>query len=407
VSDRKFAELATPARAPGRAVCPRCRRPETVCYCPSLPSLPTRTRVVVLQHPRERRVGIGTGRMAHLSLPGSVLRVGIDFSGDDVLAAALAGPSPAYVLYPRPGAVAPGDLPRDTAITLVVLDGTWSQARKLLHRNPILAGLPGIAFAPSAPSNYRIRRQPAPFCVSTIEALAETLAALEPGGDRFQRLREPFEAMVSRQEHFVHAVKASRHRHQPGPRRPPALATRLCAAWPRVVCVQGEANAWPWDQPGRPPPEIIHWLAHRPATGESYQLVVAPRRGLSTGTPLHAELSEAALLAGASGGDWRRSWQEFLRPDDLLLLWGRYHGDAAAAEELALPGWLDLRADVSRTLRRKVGTVEACAAALGAPIAPLPLPGRGGRRLSGLVAVARAFASWPLNAPLPARVSGA
>jgi DTW domain-containing protein YfiP len=407
VSDRKFAELAIPPEAPGRAVCPRCRRPSTVCYCPALPSLATRTRVVVLQHPRERRVGIGTGRMAHLSLPGSVLRVGVDFTDDAVLAAALAGPAPAYVLYPRPGAVSPAELPRDTPITLVVLDGTCSQARKLLHRNPVLARLPGIAFAPSAPSNYRIRRQPAPFCVSTIEALAETLAALEPGGERFERLREPFEVMVSRQEHFVRAVRASRHRHEPGPRRPPALATRLAAAWPRVVCVQGEANAWPWDHPDRPTPEIIHWLAHRPATGESYERVVAPRRGLASGTALHARLAQSALLGGATADQWRRSWQEFLRPDDLLLLWGRYHGDLAAAEQLALPGWLDLRTEVSRTLRRKVGTVEACAAALSASIGLLPLSGRGGRRLSGLVAVARALASWPLNAPLPARVSGA
>jgi DTW domain-containing protein YfiP len=385
-----------------RSVCPRCRRPAVVCWCAHLPALATRTRVVVLQHPRERRVGIGTGRMAHLSLAGSVLRVGVDFTGDRVLAEALAG-GPAYVLYPRPGAVAPADLPRDPPITLVVLDGTWSQARKLLARNPVLARLPGIAFQPSAPSNYRIRRQPAPFCVSTIEALAETLAALEPGGDRFERLRVPFEAMVAGQERFIREVRAARHR-RPGPPRPPALAGRLAAAWSSLVCVQGEANAWPWDHPERPPAEIVHWLAHRPSTGERYELVVAPRGALATGTPRHTELAAEQILKGAPAAEWRRSWEAFLRPDDLVVAWGRYHLDLAAAAGLPLGATLDLRAEVSKMLRRRVGTVEDCAVLLGRQRARLAEV-RGVRRLEGLVVVAGELAR--LNAPLPPRVVAA
>jgi len=67
-------------------VCARCRRPQVVCYCAQLSRLPTRTRVLVLQHPRERRVGIGTARMAQLALPNSFLRVGINFADDPVVA---------------------------------------------------------------------------------------------------------------------------------------------------------------------------------------------------------------------------------------------------------------------------------------------------------------------------------
>ena len=55
----------------------RCRRPQSHCYCASLPQLTTKTRVVFLQHPRERHVAIGTARMAHLSLPQSTLVEGI------------------------------------------------------------------------------------------------------------------------------------------------------------------------------------------------------------------------------------------------------------------------------------------------------------------------------------------
>src|SRR6185295_13442341 len=83
----------------GRPSCARCMRPVAVCYCAHLQVMPTRTRVLLLQHPREQRMAIGTARMAHLSLPGSALRVGTDFSADPVVTAALADPSPPYVLF--------------------------------------------------------------------------------------------------------------------------------------------------------------------------------------------------------------------------------------------------------------------------------------------------------------------
>ena len=55
--------MPAPAPFERRAVCARCRRPERVCYCRHLTSIETTTRIVLLQHPRERRVAIGTARM--------------------------------------------------------------------------------------------------------------------------------------------------------------------------------------------------------------------------------------------------------------------------------------------------------------------------------------------------------
>ena len=54
-------------------------RPERVCYCAHVVPIETRTRVILLQHSRERRMPVGTARMAHLALPQSVLRVGVSF----------------------------------------------------------------------------------------------------------------------------------------------------------------------------------------------------------------------------------------------------------------------------------------------------------------------------------------
>ena len=73
------------------------------CYCDRITVLPTRTRILLLQHPREERVAIGTARMAMLALPNARRRVGLDFSQDPEVLAALASSSPAYVLFPGPG----------------------------------------------------------------------------------------------------------------------------------------------------------------------------------------------------------------------------------------------------------------------------------------------------------------
>jgi DTW domain-containing protein YfiP len=181
------------------------------CFCDRITILPTRTRILMLQHPREHHVAIGTARMAHRALPNSRLRVGTHFAEDPGVLAALADSPATYVLFPGPGAVPVEQLPRDRALTLVVLDGTWSQARKLLRLNPSIAALPRVAFRPLKPSAYVIRKEPADFCVSTIEALAEVLGVLEPEGGRFARLLDPFHAMVDRQLWFQTEVRSSRH----------------------------------------------------------------------------------------------------------------------------------------------------------------------------------------------------
>lgn len=359
------------------------------CFCDRITVLPTRTRILLLQHPRERHMAIGTARMAHRALPSSRLRVGLDFAGDPEMQAVLADSPATYVLFPGPEALPVQQLPRDRSITLVVLDGTWWQARKLLKLNPAIARLPRVAFRPRKPSAYVIRREPADFCVSTIEALAEVLGVLEPEGGRFERLLDPFHAMVERQRWFQAEVRSRRHHDSPSPASvsPRALfAARLAADWSRLVCVHGEANAWPRHHPARQEPETVHWVAHRPATAETFEAVLAPRQALGPATPEHLELLPERLRAGGTVQAWHDAWQDFTRPDDILVMWGTFYRDLAAADGLPLrfPS-VNLRAEASRVLRQRVGTIETSMTALGATPVPLALPGRGGRRLAALV----------------------
>jgi DTW domain-containing protein YfiP len=385
-----------------RAVCSRCHRPEVVCVCGLAPALETRTRVLFLQHPRERRMAIGTARLAHLGLPGSILRVGLDFSADPVVQAALAAAPPPFVLFPGPGAVDVHDLPPEAPVSLIVLDGTWSQAKKLLRLNPQLAALPRLAFSPQRPSAYQIRRQPAEHCVSTIEALGEVLSVLEPADSPVARLLEPFFAMVGRQQRFAREVHACRHRRT-GPQRPlrePAGLRQLRACLARVVCVHGEANAWPRSHPDWQPAEIVHWIAHRPATGERLEVIVRPRRALAPAALRHLGLPPAELARGIDVAAWREGWDRFRRSEDQLVSWGNFPLEVARLDDLALGACLDLRAESSQWFHTKAGPVEAMAERLGAPPAGSAGQPRGTRRMAALLGILERIAA---NEPLMAQ----
>ena len=178
-----------------RIICPRCNRPESRCLCALIPSLPSRTRVLILQHPSEVNHALNTARLAALGLVNAELVVG------ETVDPALLNP-PGYracLLFPgedaQPlAASAAGQQP----MLLVVPDGTWRKARKLLHLNPALAALPRVTLDGAPPSRYRLRKAPAAGALSTIEAITQALEVLEAPAS-FQALLAPFDALIDGQ----------------------------------------------------------------------------------------------------------------------------------------------------------------------------------------------------------------
>ena len=381
-----------------RAVCGRCLRPESVCYCRHLTSIDTATRVVLLQHPRERHVAIGTARMASLCLRNSELHIGVSWEGSPELDRALSDPArPAALLYPGEGAVDVEASPPAGPITLIVVDGTWMQARKLVRQNPRIAALPRYAFVPRAPSEYRIRREPHETYVSTIEALVHVLSALEGDRARFEALLLPFRAMIDAQIEHESRLHAARVRHEekrdPGPWLP-HLPTLLRKRPRDLLCVIGEANAWPCDDiHKRPayPDELVQWIACRPATGEVFEAFVAPSNPMSPNTTLHTRLSLAQLASGGRLTDELLRWRAFVRPSDVLCTWGRYGASLFAGAGGDLPRErLDLRVITRAFLQARVEQLEDTAQRLGDfGTPPVVGTGRGGERLGQLVHLTR------------------
>lgn len=182
-----------------RPRCSRCKRPASHCLCALIPDLSSRTEILVLQHPDEVDHALNTANLAVLGLRNATLQVGEVFES-----------LPQWLSQPgyRTRLLFPGDDAQPLTCTageedgrpvrLVVPDGTWRKARKLLHLNPALAALPRVTLTDMAPSRYRLRKAPMEGSLSTLEAIVAALDVLEAPAD-YQALLKPFDALIEGQ----------------------------------------------------------------------------------------------------------------------------------------------------------------------------------------------------------------
>jgi DTW domain-containing protein YfiP len=159
--------------------------------------------VVVVMHCFEAQRSTNTGRLAVRMLEGAHVRL----RGE--LDAPVETPLPGrrMVLFPLEHArpLVPEDA-RDGPVTLVVPDGSWSQARRIARRDPFAVGAQAVSIpAGVATSAYGLRRSDRAGALCTMEAIAIAMGILE--GERVgSALRAGFEAWRAGAE----AVRAGR-----------------------------------------------------------------------------------------------------------------------------------------------------------------------------------------------------
>ena len=184
----RLSRSATPRYARGplyTTVCETCHRPTVACVCDRIVSFPTERRVLVLQHPQERDVVLGSAQILEASLPKAKIVVGLSWRNlAHALGEETVDPRRWALLFPDRESEGEKAASRDKSSVepaalegIVVLDGTWSKAKTLLWRNPWLIKLNRLTLAPSKPSIYgRLRAEPRPELVSTLESVAAALA---------------------------------------------------------------------------------------------------------------------------------------------------------------------------------------------------------------------------------------
>lgn len=200
-----------------RPLCLRCTRPLEHCLCALIPNLPSLSRVLILQHPSEVKHALNTARLAALGLENAELLVGEVFES---LPALLQRPGyQSCLLFPGESAQPVAQFAEQHGtmpLQLVVPDGSWRKARKILHVNPLLAALPRVLLPDGLQSRYRLRKAPMPGALSTIEAIVEALNRIEAPAS-FDPLLKPFEALIEGQ---ITAMGAQTYQRNHGSQEP-------------------------------------------------------------------------------------------------------------------------------------------------------------------------------------------
>src|SRR5262249_29032421 len=141
-----------------------------------------RTELVLLRHAKETWRTSNTGRISALALERcEVLEVGAKGADRDAfelrIAELLEATGRIYLLYPGPGVEPPRFESAGDRLRLSGPEGFGHQVRRLLRRGRGWANLPRLSF----PGEHalRLRRPPNPDGMSTIEAIARALGAIE------------------------------------------------------------------------------------------------------------------------------------------------------------------------------------------------------------------------------------
>jgi DTW domain-containing protein len=207
-----------PAPPDPDAECPHCRKAIALCVCEGVVPFDNAVSLLILQHPQEQDRELGTARLAALHFKNALFKIGLSWPSLTKILGRTVDPQRWAVLYlgsVKAAAVLPD---RDVVVVnrngnavdrqdealrgiegVILLDGTWSQAKALWWRNAWMLKCKRVVLGPKRPSRYgRLRREPRSDGLSTIEAAAMLLARLEKKPEIETALNASFERMLAR-----------------------------------------------------------------------------------------------------------------------------------------------------------------------------------------------------------------
>jgi DTW domain-containing protein len=209
-------QLAPAAEA--EAECPRCRKLPALCVCGGITPIDNKITLMILQHPQEQDRDLGTARLTVLHFEHALLKIGLSWPSltkilgrtadphrwavvylGSLKAASLAPEREIVVVNRKGNAVEHQDAALREIEGIILLDGTWTQAKALWWRNAWMLKCKRIVLAPKRPSRYgALRREPRSDGLSTLEAAALLLARLERRPEIEVALTASFERLLTR-----------------------------------------------------------------------------------------------------------------------------------------------------------------------------------------------------------------
>jgi DTW domain-containing protein len=188
-------------------------------------AIDNRIFILILQHPREKKEALATALITRAMLSRAELVVGLSWPNLSLALGRKVDAGRWAVLYlgsARPARLGlrhevialdrRGEPAADQEAMLkgidgvVLLDGTWKEAKTLWWRNPWLLKLRRLVLNPQHPSRYgRIRREPRREALSTLEATAMLLKNLDGGPEVEATLLSALDRLLAEARRPVHS----------------------------------------------------------------------------------------------------------------------------------------------------------------------------------------------------------
>ncbi|CAA0376240.1 unnamed protein product [Arabidopsis thaliana] len=222
-----------------RQICDNCDRPNAICLCHVLPPdlIPTNTEIIILHHPHESRHKLNTTPLLTKSLLNvtriparRLLRRHISTAGGTALPA----PPTIYLFPSSPSSPAVTisefkslnllnhrEISNPPPLRLIVFDATWKHAKEMVKASEVVLREAGavrvcldteidasVSGGTIYDSELVLRKEPFGGCVTTAEAVARCLGAIEPDGEEIERkLISVLKEMVRFQSKYLKPMK--------------------------------------------------------------------------------------------------------------------------------------------------------------------------------------------------------
>lgn len=183
----RLARATKPFNARGARLirCEHCLLAQSHCICAQTTTMTCGVDWILLMHEDEVLKPTNTGRLLAELFPAAtfVFEWARVLPPEDLLNL-IADPNRLCLLvFPAENALTPAQAQQQAEhngqrLTLILLDGTWKQARKMFNRTPWLAGLPSVSL-PVSNSQYALRKAAHDGCLSTAEAAIGLLDHLD------------------------------------------------------------------------------------------------------------------------------------------------------------------------------------------------------------------------------------
>jgi DTW domain-containing protein YfiP len=352
-------------------------RPSAVCHCELIPRIENQTEIIIAQHIRERSHPFNTARIVNQSLTNSKLLV--DYA-ENFENHSHQIDSETAILFPSKSAIELKELPRqEHPKKLLLLDGTWNQAKRMYRKWPAIHRLPHYKLSPNQPGQYRIRLEPDDLSLSTVEATVMALNVLEPELENVDQLLKVFETMVQRQ--LAHPSAS----YDGGANRSPTLniPRRLLTRSNNLVLAYGEAAPVRRGSPKKIFRLPALWVAKRISTGEEFCCPIQTQPPVDDSLLQYFDLTAKDFQHAVSVTEFRDRWQQFTRPDDILIVFSSGSLRLLRAAKIATENAISLQS-VNYDLHQTSSSLSDFLTRNDVPVPQPDFRGRSGIRLANL-----------------------